>query len=132
MNKLEDLDLHGNDEFGDEDDGAFDATLFTYADLSKIDLKEELAIQYGKAKTLYGNIEKSSIYTPNQKAAVLNTVTAIISSIVRNQEKVQNMDRVKALEEALTDALKTLPEDAQKVFYEKYEANLEKYASISS
>lgn len=121
---LDDIPLHDKRSERDQDDGNFDKNLFQFADIGAIDLKAELAEQYAKAKTLYANVETSSCFTPNQKASVLNAVTAILAAITKEQAKVHNMERLKAMEAALIEALKTLPEEAQQVFYNQYEANL--------
>lgn len=124
---LDDIDLHG--ERDEDTREGYQKDLFVFASLAEIDLKGELAEQYGKAKTLYANVETSMIFTPNQKAAALNAVTTILANITKEMQKVQNMERIRTMEEALVAALKTLPEDAVQMFYTEWEKQL---ASVDS
>lgn len=118
---LEDFDLHGD---RDEDRYEPAPLIYKYASLAEIKLEAELAEQYGKAKSLYASVEADKNTPPNQKAQVLNTVSAVIQAITKSQVDLYNMNKVKALEDALTTALRSLPEPAQQLFYKEYEANL--------
>lgn len=118
---IEDIDLHGEE--------SKPAAIVYEFKAGEIDLAQELATQYGKAKSLYANVEHDFAIPPNQKAQVLNTLTAIITSITKSQAEVYNMNRLKALEDALITTLRTLDEATQATFFAAYEANLAKSAA---
>lgn len=89
-----------------------------------IDLAVELAEQYGKAKSLYANIETDPSVPANQKAQVLNSLTSILSQITKSEGEVHNLNSIKKLENALIAALKISPKPLQDDFYAAYEAEL--------
>ena len=102
---LDDLSLHDDDA----DDTEYLPIKPEITDLSKLDLRNELATQLRDAKYLYSCIGENHKIGANQKAQVLNSIGNIIKQIIDMQERLQNLDEFKAVEEALINTLKKFP-----------------------
>lgn len=91
--------------------------------LNDIDLGQELADNLTAARQLRLNITHDE--TPaNQKAQVMNTITTILTNLVKLQTDLYNAQRQKDLEEILITVIKTLPTEAQDLFFQLYEDRL--------
>lgn len=93
-------------------------------DINQIDHKRELAMQYSLAKQAYALVQHDSETPLNQKAQALNTITNILASIVKLQDTVYSIERMKILEEALIESLQSFP-DLKQAFLDKYKQRLE-------
>lgn len=91
--------------------------------LAELNLEDELLIQYSKANALLSSVEFDSETPLNQKAQAQNSIVAILSAIIKNQEAVRNMAEVNVLEAALGDTLKEFPE-IKEAFLARYEGKL--------
>jgi len=89
-------------------------------DLEKLDLNAELALQYRMAKVLLVEVQKDSATPANQKAQIFNAVRAQLSDIVKQQESVWSMERLKTFEVAFLKAANALTPEARDVFFELY------------
>jgi hypothetical protein len=93
-------------------------------DLESIDLGQELADNLTAARQLRLDISYDD--TPaNQKAQVMNTITTILTNLVKLQMDLYNAQRLKDLESVLIDVMKTQPESLQTAFFDAYEARLQ-------
>lgn len=93
-------------------------------DLEKLDLNAELALQYRQAKQLLAEVQKDSTVPANQKAQVFNSVRAQLSDIVKQQESVWSMERLKTFEVAFLKAANALTPDARDLFFDLYMKHL--------
>lgn len=90
--------------------------------LSDLDLDQELLHQYKAAVASYEEVRY--VDTPaNQKAQLLNSITSIITNIVKLQTDLLNAERLKKLESTLISVLKKYPE-MRSEFLEEYERAL--------
>jgi hypothetical protein len=97
------------------------ANVVTATTLSELNLEDELLTQYKTARSLL-ELVKSDNQTPlNQKAQVMNTITTLLSNILRMQENLHNVERMKIIENVLIDTLKEHPKLRDKFLpaYEK-------------
>ena len=92
--------------------------------LSELDLDQELLQQYKDAKQLFKDIELDDLTPMNQKAQIMNSITAILTKIVENQTALYDSERVKLIESILIDVLKQYP-DINAEFMERYKKALE-------
>lgn len=58
---------------------------------------------------------------------VMTGASSLITTLIREQEKVINMDRLRYVEQAVVECLKTLPDDVQQAFMKKMEGLLDGY-----
>lgn len=91
-----------------------------HLDLGSLDLAEELGLQFRQAKQLLNEIQNDKFIATNQKSQVFNSVRAITSDIVKQQEVVWSAERLKKIEIATIKALDTLPAEARSAFFSLY------------
>lgn len=91
------------------------------AQLSGMNLEEELVRQLQRAKALQALTLDDVEVPANQKAAVMNAVAGAIGALVEMQEALYNAERFKAIEAIMIEALKVLPEDVATKFLDEYE-----------
>lgn len=91
------------------------------AQLSGMNLEEELVRQLQRAKELQALTLDDVEVPANQKAAVMNAVASAIGALVEMQEALYNAERFKAIEAIMIEALKVLPEDVATKFLDEYE-----------
>ena len=96
----------------------------TIQELENLSLSDELSLNFQAAKALYAMIQHDLETPANQKAQVLNTITAILQSIVKMRTDLVNAERMKILEQTLIDTIKVTPQDVQDTFFEAYRRNL--------
>lgn len=89
-------------------------------DLEKLDLNAELALQFRQAKLLLTEVQKEAGVPANQKAQIFNSVRAQLADIVKQQESVWGMERLKTFEQAVLKVLKALPQDMRDLFFDLY------------
>lgn len=114
---LDDIPLHGQSQPPKTE--TKQVAIFNYKP-EDINLRNELAEQYSKAKSLFANIEYDDEVPANQKAQVLNSLVSILAQITKSEAEVHSLNEVKKLEDALITALKQMPEDFQAIFYDAY------------
>ena len=91
------------------------------AQLSGMNLEEELVRQLQRAKELQALTLDDVEVPANQKAVVMNSVASAIGALVEMQEALYNAERFKAIEAIMIEALKVLPEDVATKFLDEYE-----------
>lgn len=131
-----------------EDVGGFDAPpkkfqghqpagqLVMPTSLDQIDLSKELLENYQIAKAFLYQIlnlmdddedsRGKAGDSPNQIAAVINSVKSSLAEIIKLQTEVNNADRFMKLEQAMISAIKVMPEEARTLFMERYEEIVKK------
>lgn len=93
--------------------------------LKDMNLEDELLIQYQQTKALLASIIDDVGTPANQRAQVINSCSSILAQITKTQTDLYNSERLKVLEQALINALKTVPESVSEKFFENYERQLE-------
>lgn len=93
-------------------------------DLEKLDLNAELALQYRQAKELMVTAQKDVGVPTNQKAQLFNTLRAQLEGIVKQQESVYSMERLKTFETAFLKAANAMTADARDLFFDLYSKHL--------
>lgn len=91
-------------------------------DLKSIDLEQELLKQYQRAQTM---LEEGYDEPLNQRAQTLNSITNILQAIIKSQQELYSIDRLKTLENTLIKTLQDFPEIKHK-FIAAYEKELKK------
>lgn len=96
-----------------------------------LDLNQELVENYNLAKAylealleVEGSEEDDAPTkgtTPNQIAAVIQSVKATLQDLIKMQTEVYNAERNKKMEAAMIKAIKMMPEDARQAFIDEYE-----------
>lgn len=89
-------------------------------DLEALDLNAELALQFRLAKALLVEVQKAGDIPANQKAQIFNSVRAQLADIVKQQESVWGMERLKGFEVAFLKAANSLPDEARDLFFDLY------------
>lgn len=90
--------------------------------LQELDLETELLKQYQKAQDM---LESSSGEPLNQKAQTLNSITNILQAIIKSQQDLYSIERLKTLENTLIKVLQDFPEIKHQ-FLDAYEKELKK------
>lgn len=93
-------------------------------DLEKLDLNAELALQYRQAKELMVTAQKDHGVPTNQKAQLFNTLRAQLADIVKQQESVYSMERLKTFETAFLKAANAMTAEARDLFFDLYSKHL--------
>lgn len=114
---LEDFDLHDRPH-------APPATFIPPQNLDELDLGQELADNLQAARSLRLEIQTDPDIPANQKAQVMNSVTTILTNLVKLQTDVYNAQRLKELEAILIKTMQAQPEPLKSLFFQEYEANL--------
>lgn len=91
-------------------------------ELKDLDLEVELLAQYKKAQALLDDADKEPL---NQKAQTLNSITLILQTIIKSQQDLYNIERLKTLENTLIKVLQDFPEIKHQ-FLDAYEKELKK------
>ena len=89
-------------------------------ELKHVNLTEELGLQYRAGKLLLDQTQGDESVPANQKAQVFNSVSAMLSSIVKMQETVYSIDRLKRYEAAFLKSVETLPKENKEAFFDLY------------
>ena len=74
-----------------------------------LNLGSEFLVQYNAAKKLFHDTSYDERVPTAQKAQLLNTITSIISALVKGQELLYSIEEVKAIERALVGTLRLFP-----------------------
>lgn len=87
-------------------------------------MEQEVMIQHARATRLFDLTSVDNAATPAHKAQTLVAITNLLAQMVKLQEQVHNIEKVKKLEAALIKTLKKFPE-VNKAFLEQYGENLD-------
>lgn len=98
-------------------------TTISASTLAELDLDHELLTQYKSAQTLLTEATYDKVIPLNQKAQILNSITAIITQIIKLQMDVHSIEEVKEIESALIETLKEFP-DIKAKFLSAYKKRL--------
>lgn len=98
--------------------------LLPVKDLSDLNLERELMLQLRAAQALQSKIIDDQLVQANQKAQVMNSVATIIQNLVKMQLDQYTPERLKRIELALIQMLKTMPDDQTEEFFKQYEVIL--------
>lgn len=91
-----------------------------HLDLGQLDLGDELALQFRQAKALLHEVQGDKDVAANQKAQIFNSVRAQLAEIVKQQESVWSMERLKIFEVAFVKASRLLTDEARDAFFDLY------------
>ena len=97
-------------------------------ELSKMNMEEEMLLQYHTIRTLQSEVLNDDSIPPNQRAQVANAVTSSLNKLSELQEQLYTTERYKAVENLLIKCLGKLPEAVAMEFLDGYEKILEKHA----
>lgn len=89
-------------------------------DLAKLDLADELGVQYRSGMTLLATVRDDPDVPANQKSQVFNTVSAMLEKIVKQQKVVFNAERLKRFESAFLRVLDEMPAESKRKFFDMY------------
>lgn len=89
-------------------------------DLGSLNLAEELALQYRQAKQLQHSIGQDKNTPANQQAQLLNSVRSQLSEIIKQQEVVWGMERLKKFEVAFVKVAGMMSDEQRAVFFDLY------------
>lgn len=117
---MKDFDLHPPAKVPE-----FPTFMLPAVDLGTLDLGQELADNLSAARQLRLDITNDHEIPANQKAQVMNTITAILTNIVKLQTELYSAQRQKELEAILISVLRDQPLDLQDKFFAEYEARLQ-------
>lgn len=93
--------------------------------IKNLNLTEELGLQYRNGMKLLKDIQSDNSTPANQKAQVFNSVSGMLEKIVKMQESVYSMERLKRYEVAFLKAIETLPVEGKENFFDLYGSYLE-------
>lgn len=97
--------------------------------LKDLDLEQELLQQFNLTKKLLAEVLEDAEVPANQKAQVVNSCTSILKELTQTQTELYNAERLKKMESALIQCLKTLDKEAQQEFLLGYGHILEEQLS---
>jgi hypothetical protein len=93
-------------------------------DLGELDLAKELALQYTQGKSLLSEVQGDRDTPANQKAQIFSAVRNQLSDIIKQQDMVWGMQRLKAYEAAFLKAARLLTSEAKIAFFDLYKEQL--------
>ena len=99
--------------------------IVTATTLNDLDLDKELLDQYKAAKEVFDDVKNDDSIAVNQKAQVINTITSILQSIVKVQQELHNVEKMKLIENILIETLQK-HEALKETFLQDYEIALRK------
>lgn len=91
------------------------------------DLKEEINAQLRMLRTMRSRAERENISTRELKET-LTASSSLITMLIKEQEKVVNIDRLRTVERAVVEAIKDQPHEVQEAFLSFLEGKLDGYA----
>jgi len=95
--------------------------------LSKMNLEEEMLLQYHVLRSVQGRVMDDDDVPVNQRAQIANTVGASLAKLADLQVTLYNSERYKMVENLLIRTLNRLPEKAAATFLTEYEKILKKH-----
>jgi hypothetical protein len=97
-------------------------------ELGKMNLEEEMLLQYHAMRELQGKVMEDDDVPVNQRAQVANTMATTLKTIGDQQIALYSSERFKQIENLLIRTLDKLPEEVAAVFLEQYAKILEKHS----
>lgn len=88
--------------------------------LKDINLEQELVRQLRVTQLLQADVIEDPDVPANQRAQTANAVAGILANLSKLQVEIYTSDRLKRIESILIEAVKMLPADAQRQFFEDY------------
>lgn len=92
--------------------------------IMEMDLEQELLMSYHQTKALIADVIKDDETPANQKAQLVNTCNSILTQITKSQTDLYNSERLKIMEQCLSNALKNAPDNVSEKFFMDYEREL--------
>jgi uncharacterized protein (UPF0147 family) len=92
--------------------------------LSKMNLEEELLMQFHTVRALQNDVMEDTEIPVNQRAQVANSVAASLNKLAEMQIDLYSAERFKNVENLLIRTLSQLPEDLASEFLTEYEKML--------
>jgi hypothetical protein len=89
-------------------------------DLTKLNLADELGLQYRSGMILLSSVQDDEGTPANQKAQVFNSVGTMLQNIVKQQKVVYDAERLKRFESAFTKVLEDMPVESKRKFFDLY------------
>ena len=89
--------------------------------LAKIDVLNEALLAHAKAKLVEAQAAADKTVPYNQKAQVLNTLSATIKALGALQNNLYDSERVKAIEQTIIGIMRDMPKELKDTFFEVYE-----------
>jgi hypothetical protein len=83
-------------------------------DITKLNLAEELGMQYRSGMVLLASVQEDKDTPANQRAQVFNSVSAMLEKIFKNQKIVYDAERLKRFESAFLKTLELVGTDEMK------------------
>lgn len=89
-----------------------------YGSTQEIDLDKALADNYAEAEAYRNHLtQNSEHFQPNHVTGAMTSVNRILEQITKMQEKVQNLARLQALENAVIELMKVQSADIRDAFF---------------
>jgi hypothetical protein len=89
-------------------------------DLTKLNLADELGLQYRAGTILLASVQDDNGTPANQRAQVFNSVSGMLEKIVKQQKIVYSAERLKRFESAFIKVLEDLPLESKRKFFDMY------------
>jgi hypothetical protein len=89
-------------------------------DLARMNLGEELGLQYRNGMELMVSVQSDNGTPANQKAQVFNSVSKMLSDIIKQQKVVFSAERLKRFEAAFHKVLSRMPATEARVYFDLY------------
>lgn len=99
-------------------------TILPVLDLNSVNMEHELLLQLMVVKKLQKEVLEDDDIPANQRAQCAGQVAAVLGTLAKMQNSIYESERIKAIENHLVEAVKTLTDDQQTQFFERYEAML--------
>ena len=93
-------------------------------ELDKLDISNEIAVTYSRAKGILRQLEDNIAENPTAVVSAVNSLTAQLSQMIKMQERVTNLNKIKKIEDILITLLQKQPKEFRETFLEEYEAAL--------
>jgi hypothetical protein len=89
-------------------------------DLNRINLAEELGLQYRSGMAMLVEVQTDKDVPANQKSQVFNSVSKMLSDIIKQQKVVFSAERLKRYEVAFLKVLGQLPPESARIYFDLY------------
>lgn len=89
-------------------------------DLARLNLAEELGLQYKAGMELLAEVTNDKGTPANQKAQVFNSVSKMLQDIIKSQKIVFSAERQKRFESAFLKVLQQLPVESTRTYFDLY------------
>lgn len=111
------------DEYQDAP-SVFDEDISSLTSLNEVDFDGELLNLYKRTRLLAAQAETDKQMPYSQRAAAFKTHSATMQTIIKAQESLHSVERMKITENVLIETLKAFP-DLQEMFLKQYAEKLE-------